>query len=258
MTDSTYPIHSAAQISGFEITPSVNPPASSGQLRPALDKGSTTDVGKKKLLAGKRDDMASPKEKVSFSGRLLVRTNPAIHESVHDAAKLAGRSINAWIEQTISKTAQEELLQAAGTPAKLPPPSLSLLDDESDELAALVDDVRPRLKSQKTASIFAFIGAVEMLQMGLHALRQCLRDDRIDTVSELLDAIVPFLKQPDDLVAPEFGEALTQFFDGLEGIRKCIKNEDTQNTLQVLAQVIDFFSAADSTVNSTEQKINPQ
>jgi hypothetical protein len=253
MPDSIYPLHIAAQNSSDSV-PSVNPLALSGNSGLLQKKEPTPDVGKTPQVEGKFDDDMPKVKEVKAS--LLVRTTPAVRKNIHDAAKLKGLSINAWIDQILDKAAQEQLLEASGTTSK--PPSLRLLDDESDELAALVDDVLPRLKSQKAASIFAFIGAVETLQLGMIALRQCLRDDRIDTASEFINAIYPFLHQPNDLVTPEFGEAMAQFFEGLKEVRKCIKGEDTQSTWQVLDQIINFFQTVDPKVSATDPKINPK
>jgi uncharacterized protein (DUF1778 family) len=242
MTDSIYSDHLPVRRLDFTPVP-VKKPATSADSPSSVSKDAVDQRFQSIPKRGRAMD--DPKEKGAFSGRLLVRTTPEIHQDIYQAAKLSGRSINSWLEAVASKSAQEQI-QAAQEIGKPLAPSARLLDDESDELAVLVDAVRPNLKSQKTASIFAFIAAVEAVQVGLNMLRQCLRDDRIDTASALLDAISPLLKGSETIVTPEFIEGVEIFFHGVDAVRKCIKHEDASNTQQVLNQILQFFSTVDS------------
>ena len=42
-----------------------------------------------------------------YRGEFLVRTTPEVHRAVASAAEAAGVSLNAWVESTISATADE-------------------------------------------------------------------------------------------------------------------------------------------------------
>jgi len=41
-----------------------------------------------------------------FSGKFLLRTTPTIHRKLFVAAKLAGKSLNAWAEEELKRAAQ--------------------------------------------------------------------------------------------------------------------------------------------------------
>ena len=49
-----------------------------------------------------------------YRGEFLVRTTPEVHRAVASAAEAAGVSLNAWVESTISATADQR--RAAPTP----------------------------------------------------------------------------------------------------------------------------------------------
>ena len=40
-----------------------------------------------------------------FSGHFIVRTTPEIHQKIYHAAKKSGKSLNAWIEEKLDKSA---------------------------------------------------------------------------------------------------------------------------------------------------------
>ena len=44
-----------------------------------------------------------------FSGRIPVRVSPDVHRSAAAAAKAEGKSLNAWLAQTIERAAQQTL-----------------------------------------------------------------------------------------------------------------------------------------------------
>lgn len=44
-----------------------------------------------------------------FSGRVLYRTQQETHRKIYLAAKKAGKSINSWIDETVSKEAERVL-----------------------------------------------------------------------------------------------------------------------------------------------------
>lgn len=48
-----------------------------------------------------------------FSGNFVVRVSPDVHRTVALAAKLAGKSLNAWVAERIKEEAKQEL-QLAG------------------------------------------------------------------------------------------------------------------------------------------------
>ena|SRR2546427_4531117 len=52
-----------------------------------------------------------------FSGRLPFRTTPERHRKIFLAAKLAGKSINAWMDDTLAEAA-ERALQDRAEPAR--------------------------------------------------------------------------------------------------------------------------------------------
>jgi hypothetical protein len=78
-------------------------------------------------------------ERTSFSGKLPFRTTPEDHEALAQAAKSAGKSINQYMEDTLS--------EAAGIEPTPPPPSLSPAEALAqsglsvEEAAALLDAV---------------------------------------------------------------------------------------------------------------------
>jgi len=43
----------------------------------------------------------------TFSGRLMLRVDPAVHAKAAMAAELAGKSLNQWSEEVLDKAAQE-------------------------------------------------------------------------------------------------------------------------------------------------------
>jgi len=44
-----------------------------------------------------------------FSGKLPFRTTPERHRQLYIAARIAGKSINAWMDEVLSKAAEEAL-----------------------------------------------------------------------------------------------------------------------------------------------------
>lgn len=42
-----------------------------------------------------------------FSGKFMVRVNPELHRAIATRAKKAGKSLNAWITESLTKTANE-------------------------------------------------------------------------------------------------------------------------------------------------------
>lgn len=50
-----------------------------------------------------------------FSGKLPFRTTPEIHRQVYIAARKAGKSINAWMDEKLSQAAKEEPIEESST-----------------------------------------------------------------------------------------------------------------------------------------------
>jgi len=47
-----------------------------------------------------------------FSGKFMVRISPEEHRMIATAAKIAGKSLNAWVSEHIQRDAEEELKTA--------------------------------------------------------------------------------------------------------------------------------------------------
>jgi hypothetical protein len=222
------------------------------------------------------DSMATQddRELKTFSGKLPFRTKPEIHEDIFFAAKQAGKSINAWMEEVLSEAAKQKR-EESQEPSNPPPQSLQqLFQERPDAVFELIDTIKPELKSHKTRDTVDLIGDVEKLVSGFALIRAqvnsedpkaaaelitsatypCLKRPKFtetkdkyaeieDCLSAIESAISPHLRQPDPEGFLACLSAFGQFFISFVAISHRLKDNSIDNTLSVMQQVISQLSA---------------
>jgi hypothetical protein len=213
----------------------------------------------------------------NFSGKLPFRTKPDVHESISLAAKQAGKSINAWMEEILQEAATKKGPNS-GSEAALPTSQSlqKLFQDQPDIVFELIDEIKPALKSHKTRDTVVLMGEIEKLVANYEVVRSQVRRDAPDPTAFLLESVLnqtetgstanglnglnglsglsdcvttieatisPRLNQPDRDHLLECTRAIGQVFVSVAAIRLCLKDSSLDNTLNIIQQVIHHFSS---------------
>jgi hypothetical protein len=204
-----------------------------------------------------------------FSGKLPFRTQPEVHESIFLAAKQAGKSINAWMEEILRDAAKKSSVTASET---FPKNSQSiqtiqkLFQEQPDVVFELIDEIKPALKSNKTRDTVVLMGEIEKLVTNYELLQSQVRNETKDEMAALIKSVLdhtetfdpgkglmacvsaiestllPRLQQPDSEHILQCTQAIGQFLISMTAIRLCLKDSSLENTLNILHQVIYHFS----------------
>jgi hypothetical protein len=217
----------------------------------------------------------------NFSGKLPFRTQPEVHESITLAAKQAGKSINAWMEEVLREAANKK--SSSLTSESTLPTSQSiqkLFQDQPDIVFELIDEIKPALKSHKTRDTVVLMGEIEKLVANYEVVRSQVRSDAPDPTALLLESVLnqtetantantgntatntasglkgltdcvttieatlsPRLNQPDRDHLLECTRAIGQVFVSVAAIRLYLKDSSVENTLNIIQQVIHHFSS---------------
>jgi predicted HicB family RNase H-like nuclease len=122
-----------------------------------------------------------------FSGKLPFRTTPDIHRTIHQAAALEEKSINAWMEETLGEAAKRTLKrQADATPLS---DSVQRLLGDRSTIAALVMQVSPYLASKAPRAMARVLDALEKLLIGLSEIKPFLKGEDSDEVISVIREI---------------------------------------------------------------------
>jgi predicted HicB family RNase H-like nuclease len=122
-----------------------------------------------------------------FSGKLPFRTTPDIHRTIHQAAALEDKSINAWMEETLGEAAKRALKrQANATPLS---DSVQQLLGDRGTIAALVMQVSPYLASKAPRAMARVLDALEKLLIGLSEIKPFLKGEDPDEVLSVIREI---------------------------------------------------------------------
>jgi hypothetical protein len=199
-----------------------------------------------------KDFMPPPKDPAhdagrEFSGKMPFRTTPEIHRAIYRAAKQAGKSVNAWMEEALQQMTATQL--QAGE-ARSPDISLQsiqqLIKDNPAAIAGLVDDVKPLLKNQKMITTFEFLSAFEQLVEGWVVLKRCLHDPHplaaTQLARELAIVLKPALRDQNIETLFDFLTAMQQINVGRTSLQNCLKREDPEATLTALQKVFDLLA----------------
>jgi HicB family len=188
---------------------------------------------------GPVDTQPEEKRERSFSGKLPFRTTEDNHRNIYLAAQNAGVSINAWMEDVLSKAAQAQL---SNEPSDAPlQPIQHWIMENPQAIAGLVDDIKPLFKNQKMLTTFEFLNAFETLVSDWSKLKSHLKHPKTETAMQLAQAMVavlkPYLKQPTTEGVFAFLNVLKQSDGGREALQRCIKNQDAEGTVKALLKV---------------------
>jgi hypothetical protein len=182
----------------------------------------------------------------TFSGKLPFRTKPEIHEDIFFAAKQAGKSINAWMEDVLKDAAKQKQEDTQGSSVSTPSQSLQqLFQNRPDAVFELIDNIKPELKSHKTRDTVVLIGEVEKLVTGFEQIRaQLSNEDPPDTVELLKSATYSCLKK-NESIEPKDQYQFVEIQDCVVGIRSAIvprlKRQDTESFLECLSAFGQFL-----------------
>jgi hypothetical protein len=188
-----------------------------------------------------------------FSGKMPFRTTPEIHRAIYRAAKQAGKSVNAWMEEELQQSATRQL---EGESDRVPDVSLAaiqeLIKDNPAAVAGLVDDIKPLLKNQKMLTTFEFLSAFEKLVEGWVVLKNCLHDPRpiaaVQLAKELATVLQPALRDQGMETLFDFLTAMEQMNAGRKALQNCLKREDPEATITALQKVFDLLSDLEAMV----------
>ncbi|NET36196.1 MAG: type II toxin-antitoxin system HicB family antitoxin [Cyanothece sp. SIO1E1] len=129
-----------------------------------------------------------------FSGKLPFRTTPDNHRAIYLAAAEAEKSINAWMEEILSRAAIG--LSTESPERAEDSPSVRYIIQEKN-IAELLDKISPFLLGRNPRSDSQLIVALEKLLVGLDAIRPLLKVElpHYDAVSRVVNEIEIFLKK---------------------------------------------------------------
>jgi predicted HicB family RNase H-like nuclease len=129
-----------------------------------------------------------------FSGKLPFRTTPEIHRDIYIAATRANKSINAWMEDVLSRAARQSDRQPESQPTPVAlerqPVEISfaeykrLLAQLQDKIIQLKNAIMPYLED-KTTSSFALL---------YKKIRPILKDKELPLLLEKVEAVQESLK----------------------------------------------------------------
>jgi predicted HicB family RNase H-like nuclease len=123
-----------------------------------------------------------------FSGKLPFRTTPEIHRDIYIAATRADKSINAWMEEVLSRAARQ--VEETGSLVERQDVEISfaeykrLLAQLQDKILQLKNAIMPYLE-EKTASSFALL---------YKGIRPILKDRELPVLLEKVEAVQESLK----------------------------------------------------------------
>jgi hypothetical protein len=205
----------------------------------------------------------------NFSGKLPFRTQPEVHEAITLAAKQAGKSINAWMEEALREAVKKAPNRSSDTVLANSESLQKLFQDQPDIVFELIDEIKPALKSHKTRDTVVLMGEIEKLLANYEVVRSQVRSDAPDPTELLLETVLnqtdmsntasglkgltdcvttieatisPRLNQPDRDHLLECTRAIGQVFVSVAAIRLYLKDSSLENTLNIIQQVIHHFS----------------
>jgi hypothetical protein len=205
----------------------------------------------------------------NFSGKLPFRTQPEVHEAITLAAKQAGKSINAWMEEVLREAIKKGPNSSSETGFPNAQALQKLFQEQPDIVFELIDEIKPALKSNKTRDTVVLMGEIEKLVANYEVVRSQVRQDAPDPTALLLESVLhqtetpntvsglselsdcvttiettiaPRLNQPDRDHLLECTRAIGQVFISVAAIRLYLKDSSLENTLTIIQQVIHHFS----------------
>ncbi len=163
-----------------------------------------------------------------FSGKLPFRTTPDTHRAIYLAATEAGKSINAWMEETLRKSAEQAVNRTTNQNPQLSSEKSGQarkqrLDQTYQAIDRLRDAVKPYLKTEEGDTFIQFLVTVGMLLKGLNGVQPYLKNEEPDTIVQFITAIMPFLKNK-ELMAMEQEETAEDLLWGWAG--ELLESED--------------------------------
>jgi predicted HicB family RNase H-like nuclease len=129
-----------------------------------------------------------------FSGKLPFRTTPEIHRSIYLAASQVGKSINAWMEEMLSKSAERLLHDEDARKDPIPSPRVQLLS-QAEVIPEIVAAVQPFLKSKEPYATLQFIDAVEEFLNGVDAIEPFINLEDTDAITQVVVRVIQVLSK---------------------------------------------------------------
>lgn len=129
-----------------------------------------------------------------FSGKLPFRTTPEIHRSIYLAAAQVGKSINAWMEEMLSKSAERLLKGEESGKGPMPSPRVQLLSQE-EAIPEIVAAVQPFLKNKEPYATLQFIDAVEDLLNGVDAIEPFINSEDTEAITQVVVRVIQVLSK---------------------------------------------------------------
>lgn len=156
-----------------------------------------------------------------FSGKVAFRTTPDTHRAIYLAATEAGKSINAWMEETLRESAERAVTRTTNQNPQLSSEKSGQakrqrLNQTYQTIDRLRDAVKPYLKTDEGDTFNLFLATGGMLLKELDAVQPYLKNQEPDTIVQFITAIVPFVKNK-ELMATEQEEAVEDSLWGWAG-----------------------------------------
>jgi len=204
-------------------------------------------------------DKRGPDCQIKTVKQLSFRIDDSTHERINLAARKAGKSINAWMEENLSEAADDVLGRTRKTITFRSKTIQRLVDDE--ELSGkLAQDIESYLQVWDLRSVFQFKTALGQLLVGIDEVRffQQNREDNappgaIHPVSKdtgritlLTESLLDFLPSEERVIPLLFSLALKRLVQGIAAIKPFLKEDKDENILNIVAIVENLVNTLES------------
>lgn len=200
-------------------------------------------------------DKRGPDCQIKTVKQLSFRIDDRTHERIHLAARKAGKSINAWMEENLSEAADDALGRTREA-TTFRSRTIQQIVEDAEISGKLAQDIESYLQVWDLRSVFRFKTALGQLLVGMDEIRffQQNREDNappgaIHSVSKdtsritLLTESLLFFLPPEDGVNPlPFSLALKKLVQGAVAIKPFLKEDKNENILNIVAIIENLLN----------------
>jgi DNA-directed RNA polymerase specialized sigma24 family protein len=184
------------------------------------------------------------------SGRLPFRTDPETHGKIALAAQQAGKSINAWMEEVLSREANDRLGYSSSE-EKITSGNIRDLFENPEALVSLIDVLAKFLKDDDPYTLLRFGSALKKMLIGLDAILPFLQRDgesivwtdlvsgsgREESVYRLATIMAPLLQGNNPSHTLQLWKALKKFMVGLDSVKPFLIEDETKTSVSFIKAI---------------------
>lgn len=187
--------------------------------------------------------------------QISFRSDDSTHERIHLAARKAGKSVNAWMEENLNEAA-DDVLGRTREITKFRSRTIQKLVEDAEISGRLAEEIESYLQVWDLRSVFQFKTALGQLLIGIDEVRFFQQDRKDNTatssihlapkdtgrITSLTESLLFFLP-PEDRVAPlPFSSALKKLVQGAAAVKPFLKEDKNENILNIVAKVENFLN----------------